>query len=351
MRGMIGFCFLAALVAAASFGQGKPRKFVSPEVQADRAVTFRIFAPTAAEVTLWGEWILKFNTLEHLKKDEEGIWSFTVGPLAPGIYSYVFLVDGVAAPDPKNPNLNSSGGSFVEVRGDGAMPYDRRDVPHGAVHLLWQRKRPMAVYTPPDYERNATGRYPVLYLLHGSGDTETSWVMTGRANFIADNLIDAGRMRSMIIVMPNGHGDTYERELLEEVIPLVESKYRAAPGAVNRAVAGLSMGGYQAGAFAFHHPERFGSIGIFSAGAHGPAADAAVVSFAKDTKRLAAGAGIFWIVSGDQDPALKDAQRLDSLLEQNGVKHEFSVAANAGHTWNLWRQALADFLPALFKKK
>ncbi len=155
----------------------------------------------------------------------------------------------------------------------------------------------------------------------------------------------------MILVMPNGFGDQFELELIEEIVPLIESRYRVKRAAKDRAIAGLSMGGFQALALTAKHPEVFGSIGIFSAGAHGESADASVREFAADKRKLAGGTGLFRIAIGDRDVLLKDATRLDRLLQENGVKHDFVVAPGEGHRWLFWRQCLADFLPALFKTK
>jgi enterochelin esterase family protein len=342
-----------ALMAPVVFGQ----EVVSPEVHGDRRVTFRLHAPNVPDVQLWGEWILKFNTLESMTKGDDGTWTVTVGPLTPGIYTYTFVIDHLGVPDPRNHLRAGDDGSLVEVPSDGPALYDAQAVPHGVVHLIsYQGKlRPgvqtVVVYTPPGYERDTTTRYPALYLLHGSGDTEISWTQIGRAHFIADNLIAKARARPMILVMPNGFGDQFERELIEEIVPLVEARYRVKRDARDRAVAGLSMGGFQALAIAVKHPEVFGTIGVFSAGAHGENAEGSVRDFALDQRKLANGAGFFRIVIGDRDVALKDATRLDDLLQKYGVKHEMVVVPGEGHRWIFWRQCLADFLPALFRSR
>ena len=341
------------LWASIAFGQ----EVVSPEVHADRRVSFRLKAPKVPEVKLWGEWILKFNTLESMTKGRDGTWEVTVGPLAPGIYTYTFVIDKLGVPDPGNHLRAGDDGSLVEVPGDGPALYDSQAVPHGVVHLvsyetiLRSGVQTVVIYTPPGYEKDANVRYPALYLLHGSGDTEIAWTQVGRAHSIADNLIAKKRARPMILVMPNGSGDQFERELMKEIVPMVESRYRVKREPRNRALAGLSMGGFQALAIASKHPELFGSIGVFSAGAHGEGADGSVREFAADKRKLADGTGLFRIAIGDQDILLKDAMRLDRLLQESEVKHELVVAPGEGHTWILWRQCLADFLPALFVSK
>ena len=267
-RARIALSVFFALVADAA-------KVVSPEVHDDGSVTFRLHAPGVPDVKLWGEWILKFNTLEPMIKGDDGTWSVTIGPLKPGIYTYTFVIDHLGVPDPGNHLRAGDDGSLVEVPGGSPALYDAQAVPHGVLHLVsYDAKlrpgvRTVVIYTPAEYDKNSTSRYPVLYLLHGSGDTEISWTHVGKAQYIADNLVAKGLATPMILVMPNGFGDHFERELLEEVMPLVESGYRTKNYARSRAIAGLSMGGYQAQAIAFHHPEMFGSIGVFSAGAHG----------------------------------------------------------------------------------
>ena len=163
---------------------------VSPEVQADRRVTFRLRAAKAGEVTLRGDW-MPAQTREKMTKDESGAWSVTVGPLAPDIYSYSLSIDGVTTIDPRNPNVKlgarASTSSVLEVPGEQPLLHEVRDVPHGAVQVNWYKSaavgatRRFYVYTPPDYDRNPSTRYPTLYLLHGSGDTEGEWTWLGRA--------------------------------------------------------------------------------------------------------------------------------------------------------------------------
>ncbi len=339
-----------ACLAANVFAQ----KVVSPEVHADKSVTFRLKAPNVAEVKLWGEWILKFNTLEPMTKGEDGVWTATIGPLTPGIYTYTFVIDHLGVPDPGNHYRAGDDGSLVEVPAPSRAAYDPQDTPHGVLHMVQYqpKQRPgvqtVIIYTPPGYEKDDKTQYPVLYLLHGSGDTESSWTHVGRAHFIADNLMAQGRAKPMILVMPNGFGSKFEQELIDEIIPLVESRYRVRRDAGNRAVAGLSMGGFQALAIALRRPEVFGSIGVFSAGAHGESADGSVREFAADKRKLANGTGLFRVAIGDRDSLLKEATRLDKLLQDGGVKHEFIVAPGEGHRWLFWRQCLTDFLLGLF---
>jgi Putative esterase/Carbohydrate-binding module 48 (Isoamylase N-terminal domain) len=196
--------------AAVRGGRGNvPPPINSCEVKPDRTVTFRLRAPEATDVKVAGDFV---QGPQQLTKDEEGVWSVTLGPLAPAIYDYTFPVNGVAVLDPVNPMIKPgerTNSSMFEVRGETAAPYDLRNVPHGAVHVNYYDSKSLGVtrridiYTPPGYE-SSRASYPVLYLLHGSGDTEAGWTTIGRANLILDNLIADGKARPMIVVMPYG---------------------------------------------------------------------------------------------------------------------------------------------------
>src|SRR5262249_19152114 len=188
------FTSLLAFTLCAAAQQNQP-PILSGEVHPDRTVTFRLSAPKANEVTVSVSGASPLGS-KPLEKDEKGLWSITIGPLEPEIYSYTFSVDGVRVADPNNPNVRPgvrSYSSAVEVPAAEPLFYDPQPKPHGTVHIhLYESKalgmtRSIYVYTPPGYEKQNT-KYPVLYLLHGSGDTESGWVTLGRANVILDNL-------------------------------------------------------------------------------------------------------------------------------------------------------------------
>jgi enterochelin esterase-like enzyme len=343
-----------ALVACACLAQ---EAATSPHVSADRRVTFRLQAPKASVVKLWGDWITKYNTTEELLKNEAGVWSVTIGPLAPGRHSYLFIVDELPVLDPANPAvaLGADGveANLVSITGENPMPDDVLNVPHGAVHMHWYHsssglsERRIVVYTPPGYATGRGEKYPVLFLLHGSGGTEIAWTSIGSANFIADNLIARKRMHPMLIVMPNGHGSAAEQDLIRDVIPMIDSLYRVKRGADHRAMAGASMGGFQALAFGMRHTQIFGNIGVFSAGAHGDEGARQVndAAMAGKLNRMK----LFFIGAGDKDPLLKDAQSLNAILTHHKVPHRYRVTPDAGHTWLFWRECLAEFLQELFR--
>src|ERR1017187_3833657 len=269
---------------------------VSPEVHADRSVTFRLKVPNAKEVLM--RYDLGTNTLQ---RNEQGVWSVTIEPLEPDIYSYSFLVDGLRIYDPANSFLKYSlidTESQFHVPGPLALPWEINDVPHGVIHRHHYRskicgdERELLVYTPPGYNPAARKTYPVLYLLHGFSDAEDVWIDVGRANVILDNLIARKQAKPMVIVMPLGYGtlhmldggwqvkhegpaweklhdDSFTKfrdSLLTEIIPDVEKNYRVSADRTSRAIAGVSMGGEQSLFFGLKGLGHFAWIGAFSSG-------------------------------------------------------------------------------------
>ena len=368
--------FVFPCLPGVMFAQGSPvplaaTGLVSPEVHPDRTVTFRIQAPKASEVQIAGEW-MSSNQAERtvngteMTKDDKGIWSATIGPLEANTYIYSFDVDGVNIADPVNPIIKlraRTSASLVTVPGD--QPWEYRDVPHGNVEVTYHKSavlngavRQVFVYTPPGYDKNASTRYPVLYLLHGNGGVASDWTNAGFANYIEDSLLAEKKAVPMIIVMPWGHalpigaptGDNaslFEQYLLKEVIPMVESKYRVAPGRTNRAIAGLSMGGGQTTLIGLGHPDLFAYIGLFS---HDMGADSAKYKVLNDPKAAAEMKALFWGV-GKEDPRDPGMKKLTDSLTALGIKHVFYEDAEGatGHVWPVWRKCLVQFAPMLFQ--
>jgi enterochelin esterase-like enzyme len=386
--GLAAFLVLALSAWAAAQPPQRPRTpnatLKSPEVSADHKVTFRIYAPKAAEVAVAGDFLESARPAK-LSKDDKGVWSVTVGPLTPDLYSYAFSIDGVATVDPKNPMIKPGAAvvnSLVFVPGKEADFEDNRNVPHGQVRQVWYEsstlavQRRMHVYTPPGYDAGSE-RYPVFYLLHGGGDEDSGWSTVGRAGFILDNLIAAKKTRPMIVVMPNGSlprpanfpsaapGTTpspefvramallqarFAKELLNDVLPYVEKHFRVLPGAENRALAGLSMGGGQALAVVTSNPEMFAHVGIWSAGVGRNAADFEKrnAGFFHNPERVNRALKLFSISVGDKDFALNGSRTLAELLNKHGIKNELHTSGG-GHTWINWRHYLNDFAPLLFR--
>ena len=284
----------------------------SPEILPDRRVTFRISAREAKLVFMASSDIPNQGRGAVAKKDDNGIWSVTVGPVEPGSYRYFYNIDGVRTLDPANVATSESNGSLSSVLTvPGSEDYDRRDVPHGAVaEINYHSKsldmpRRMHVYTPPGYEAGGQS-YPVLYLLHGASDSDDSWSTVGRAGFIADNLIAAGKAKPMIIVMPNGHVgafgwggqgrnsvegqvDAFTADFTQDIRPYIESHYRVKNDAAHRAVAGLSMGGAQAINLAIGNLKDYGYVGVYSSGVFGIAGDGPGGATGSDWENQASG--------------------------------------------------------------
>ena len=360
---------LLALSGALALAQRTAPPAPSARVNPDRTVTFRLEAPQAADVRVSGDLTSGPQTLQ---KDDKGVWTLTVGPLAPAIYSYQFVVDGVRAIDPTSgfikPGVNSTS-TLIEVPGTDPAFYDARPVPHGAVHVHWydskaiRAPRSLYVYTPPGYETGKTV-YPVLYLLHGSGDTESGWVTVGRANFILDNLIAQGNARPMVVVMPFGHPlaavglgapgaaaadrAAFTAELLDEILTMVESSYRVSSKPDDRAIAGLSMGGGQSLAIGLSNLDRFHWIGVFSMGLRGSASGQPWAGALDDAAAVNRRLRLFWIACGKADGLIEPARQLSGLLAGRGIKHVFKTS-EGGHTWWVWRNYLHEFAPLLFR--
>lgn len=333
---------------------------ISPEIAADRKVTFRLRAPNAKAVTVSGQ-LTRGATA--LAKDDSGLWSATVGPLEPGVYEYSLNVDGIAMIDPANRDIKPMRAprtSILEIPGEPALIHDFQAVPHGKVTLHWYaskslgRRRAMQVYTPPGYDADATGRFPTMYLFHGSGDNEATWVAHGHAHWILDNLIAQKRAKPMIVVMLDGHAAmpgpntarnantiAFERDLLEDAMPLVVASYRTRENAASRAIVGLSMGGGQSLTIGLKNPDQFAWVGGMSSSvANGASLITEPVALNRQLKLL-------WFACGKDDSLIKANQDFDAALTAQNVKHEF-VSTEGNHSWPVWRRYLADFAPKIF---
>ena len=391
------FAFLSVLATLAwpAIAQAQaPPPYVSPEVSAARTVTFRYFSPTAQKITVSGE--LGGQTLT-MTKGASGLWTATSAPLAPDIYTYTFNVDGVVALDPQNANTKYGysmfgASSIVQVPGDGPQFYDLKPVPHGGVRIQPYASKALGVgrtawiYTPPGYDRGSN--YPVLYLLHGGGDIESGWTMIGRANLILDNLIAEGKAKPMVVVMPLGQamqsfwtgpakviddplasppgtslndlikrlmsGDgkgglsSVARDILEDLLPMVERDFKVSKRADDRAIAGLSMGGGQALNIAFNRPELFRYVMLMSPAVVGGAEEFYPAVF-KTPAKVNTQFKLFWVGVGKDDtltgPGDKD---FDASLTKAGITHTFELT-DGRHEWTVWRHHLHDLAPKLFQ--
>jgi enterochelin esterase family protein len=350
-------------------GRGTQDTLVSPEVHADRTVTFRLRFPDAKTVTLTGDWLATPQTPTGgsmpMTKGEDGVWAVTSEPLEATVHLYFFTVDGQAIADPINPRMKlrvRTSASLVEVPGSPVPPWQFRDVPHGSmdwnVHhsTAYNDTHEFLAYLPPGYF-TGTARYPVLYLVHGAGDTSMGWGTAGAANLILDSLIAEKTAVPMIVVMPfNGSNNppapqgAFEDYMLKDLIPYVDAKYRVAPGRENRAMAGLSAGGAATYNVGVKHLELFSAFGLFSA-AGGGGGDFATryPDLAKNAKDANAKINVFWIGCGTEDPLDAGAKTLDAELTKLQIAHIYKDRPG-GHVWPVWRWALSEFAPHLFHK-
>lgn len=335
---------------------------ISPDVQDDHTITFRLKAPDAKQVMLTGGPLLlalKAKDPIPFQKDNDGLWSVTVGPVKPDIYVYKFIIDGVQVVDPNNTitGFNDQPGySNVVVQGDGPAYYDAKPVPHGAItrHIyhsdVLNGEREMYVYTPPGYSPKK--KYPVLYLMGGSGELASGWSLDGRANFIADNLLAEGKMVPMLIAMPNNqvvhrsdpaHTEKtfklLEDELKKQIVPFVDKTYSTRADRKGRALAGLSMGGRHTQLVGLTNLDMFSSFAILSAG--DLETEKVSASFLNDPKAnqkvdyLLVGQG-----TGEVETIGKRAVALHEALQKHNIKHDYYVGGEGAHDWGTWRHLL-----------
>jgi enterochelin esterase family protein len=371
-----------AAVALSQTSGGRPEPVVSPGIGPDNRVTFRIKALKASEVLVSasvgtlnpkpagavkdqpGMWNLPMH------KEGNGLWTVTIGPLEPDVYRYAFLVDGVRAIDEANPSVRPGGAilwSYFEIPGNPPRFDELQDVPHGSVQYRTYRAlqsktfRNVAIYVPPDYDRYPGRKFPVLYLLHGGGDSEEGWVRLGRAHAIEENLLAQHKTVPMLIVMPYGDtpGDAtalnsieaFGRELFGDVFPLVEKNYRVAANRQNRAIVGFSMGAGQSFTLGLRNLDKFAWVGEFSAGAFGQAGfdlEKQVPGFLQNPTAVNQQLKLLFLGCGTEDTRYQAHLRLNDLLAKNGIHYEFRDTPGE-HEWRVWRYLLAEFMPKLFR--
>lgn len=373
-RSILPLLAVAVLLPHAVCAQEKP-PLVSPRFHDDGRVTLLFKAPKASEVKIASGELARLVAAESLKltKGDDGVWTATIGPLAPGIYDFAFDVDGVRVTDPLSKNVmgNRTGSrGYLEVPGTKGAPRtdEWQDVPHGTVTRHWYKSkatgttRSVHVYAPRGYA-TADKSYPVLYLLHGSGDDDRHWSQLGQANVIADNLLAAGKMQPCLIVMTEGHPagavnvadkatysmrnrELFRKDLLEDVIPLIELQYRVQTDAASRAIAGLSMGGQQSLDVGLRNRDKFAWIASFSGAARNMEEVMSDLAANADTanKQLK----LLWIGCGKDDFLLPSNHELVDTLKKSGIRHEYHETEGA-HSWGVWRGYLADLLPRLFR--
>lgn len=397
MKRKLTFLAVLILFSAVTFAQQAlfgGAQIVSPEVNADRTVTFRIQAPAADSVQITGDFLppakmkTQFGLIDvpgtaKLKKDDKGVWSFTSLPLESDLYSYNVIVDGFRTTDPSNVysirDVSSVFNVFIVGGGKGDL-YQVTKVPHGSVTRRWYDSpgngmpRRVTVYTPAGYEKS-TEKYPVLYLLHGMGGDEEAWIALGRSSQILDNLIAQGKAKPMIVVMTNGNVaqeaapgesslgyakpsmqlpntmDGKFEETFPDVIKFVESNYRVKAEKSGRAIAGLSMGGYHSLHISRFYPNTFDYVGLFSAAimSNDKATSKAYQNFDSTLEaQMKNGYKLYWIGIGKTDFLYKANEEYRAKLDKMGMKYTY-VETEGGHTWTNWRVYLSQIAPLLFK--
>jgi len=358
-----------------------PPAWKSVEQLPDGRVTFRLCAPEAHSAKVTSNDIDEAIPMGFapgsvrglpMTKDDTGLWTVTTTvPVPADTYRFNFEVDGARVPDPLATTFSherTGTNSTFEVTGpEGAFQAYDPKVAHGTVSKVeyWSatlgQKRGAMVYTPPGYMKDGA-RYPVLYLVHGAGDSADSWTSVGKANYILDNLIAAGKARPMIVVMPFGHtpdkpggnmlaNTDFGDDLIRDLIPHVDANFRTRADQHNRAMAGLSMGGSHTIRFGLTHPELFDYIGIFSMGLgmQGPA-DVTAYEQANDAalKKAAADLDLLYYAMGKDDFLYGTVAPTRAMFDKYGLRHVYNETGG-GHTWINWRRYLTDFAPRLFK--
>jgi enterochelin esterase family protein len=337
----------------------------SPEILPDGRVTFRFRSSEAKEVLAKGQ----FGKDLSLSKGEKGLWSgTTIDPVPAGIHEYRFVVDKLSVLDSRNSAVKPQrwpGTSMLHIPNEPLALWDLQSVPHGSLHhhgyvskALDGAWRELVVYSPP----NAKGPLPVLYLAHGYSDEEKTWTVHGKAHWILDALIAQKKAVPMLIVMSNAHAidpegaawgeyapansNAFCRELIEDVIPLIERHYSVGKDASSRAFAGLSMGGHHALTVALQYSGQFSQIGAFSSAT--PPSEW-VAEALKSTPQLNRQLQLLWVACGDKDFLFKRNEEVHAAFMKSGLEHEYVVTKGDDHSWPVWRRYLADFAPRLFQ--
>lgn len=369
-------CFSGWAIGQPSGGFGR-----SPQINPDKTVTFRITAPNAQDVKLS---LQSEKAPVQMVKDARGSWSVTVGPVKPDIYPYSYIIDGVQVMDAGNmyyfPNERFKG-SLLEVSGDSSLIHSMRDVPHGTVtYELYQSAEgttgTVLVYTPPGYDNNPNQKYPVFYLISGTTDTEETWFKVGKANLILDNLIAEGKAKPMIIVMPYGNieariaeqkgglkpadpadresaeaiarSKTFERDLVDNLIPYVEKNYRVIANSENRAIGGFSRGGGQTLRTGFGNIDKFAWICCYSAYLSTTELERDFKQVVENPKETNKKLKLLWVSVGNEDRLYKPATEFIDYLKAKNITHK-TLITTGGHTWMNTRVYLANTAPLLFK--
>lgn len=377
--------FFVILLSLSTVLQLNAQKQTNPVVNPDGTITFTLKAPKAITVKLVGnvfpqclydapkdQW--KETDAVDMVEGKDGVWTYTASGLVPDMYLYHFVVNGTKILDPRNfqqvRDTDEWQNFFIYSReeGDFGDLISNHTCPHGTVAHVWYdsklagMSRRMTVYTPAEYTAS-NKKYPVLYLLHGSGNDEDTWAEQARAIQIFDNLIAESKCKPMIVVMTNGHlyrdaapgagSILLDKPVCEmedcfmDVVQYVEKNYRVRRDRNSRAIAGLSMGGGHTFRTTLKYPDMFGYVGLFSASVR--VKDFDDPEFQKSVSRLFASNPSLYLIKIGENDFLYDVNKdYREYLDSAGFKYSYEETGG-GHVWRNWRHYLPEFCGKLFK--
>ena len=378
----IAFAVAACLATLASAQQEERQSTITND---DGTVTFRYWNDKAKNVQV----DVQFAGRNPMTRDANGVWTATLGPAAPDMYPYCFIVDGVSVMDPLNPQYFPNEGfknSLLEIKSKtGSLAHDIKDVPHGTVNYISYYSKSLGatnhaiVYLPPNYMMNYQKKYPVFYLISGTTDTEEVYYKVGRVNYILDNLLAEKAAKEMIVVLPYGNpaklkfqgapttvpgastkerseemarqmrngGDVFSRDLINDLMPYIEKNYRTINNADHRAIGGFSRGGNQALFNGLSNLDKFAYLCSYSS--FTSTEIPGVYDNAEETNKKIR---LFWLGVGTDDFLYGNARDYMEFLDKKGIRSVKEFTSDKfGHTWMNAKYFLDKTLRLLFNKK
>jgi enterochelin esterase-like enzyme len=343
-----------------ALSQQRTPQVVSPEVHTDKTVTFRLRAPNAKEVKLDTQ-ITPEPQL--MTKNENGIWSVTIGPVKPDIYPYCFVADGIQLADPNNVLIFANErfkNSLVDIPGDTPLIHSMQNVPHGNICYRYYksttlgRTRTLVIYTPPGFDVNGKIRYPVLYLIHGGSDTEETWTRVGRANLIADNLIAQGKAKPMIIVMPYanvmpGPREGFTKDVINDIIPFIETNYPVLTDSPHRAIAGFSVGGGQTLNIGLMNADKFAWVCSYAPYTATDEFKNNFTNWSPDAAKMNQQLKLFTISIATDDFLYESVKQNIAMFKEKKLNLQTLIVPGS-HTWMNCKLYLTNTLQQLFKE-
>jgi len=336
-----------------------------PQVNSEGRVRVLIPAPGAQNVQL------DISAVKYdLTKDENGVWIGESDPQDEGFHYYQLWIDGAAIPDPSSKYYYGAmrWGSGIDVPAHDEDIYALKNVPHGQTREIFfpsestDTSRRAFVYTPPGYENDLNKRYPVLYLQHGWGENEYGWPNQGKANLIMDNLFAKGKAEPFIIVMTYGMTNDvkmgglrsfdikpFQTVLVDELIPYVDEHFRTLADRANRAMAGLSMGGFETRLITLNNLDVFSHIGLFSGGSISPEDVDNKTGFKEKVKLVFVSYGSRELENPRRVFGGNPKENTDTIAEK-GINAHFYVSPETAHEWQSWRRSLYEFAQLVFSK-